>query len=103
MLTCERAKPFQVSPCAQSQPTLCDPVDGSPPGSSVNGIFQARILEWVVISFFIVSPTLQADSLPTELQGKLKREDVNNNNKSLYVLSEFHLSGTVLGNLPPGS
>ena len=28
-----------VSPCAQSQPTVCDPVDGSPPGSSVNGIF----------------------------------------------------------------
>jgi len=31
----------------QSCPTLCDPVDRSPPGSSVNGILQARILEWV--------------------------------------------------------
>ena len=31
--------------------TLCDPVDGSPPGSSVPGILQARILEWVAISF----------------------------------------------------
>ena len=31
--------------------TLCDPVDCSPPGSSVHGIFQARILEWVAISF----------------------------------------------------
>ena len=30
-------------------PTLCDPTDGSPPGSSVPGIFQARILEWVAI------------------------------------------------------
>ena len=30
---------------------LCDPIDGSPPGSSVLGIFQARILEWVAISF----------------------------------------------------
>ena len=30
---------------------LCDPMDGSPPGSSVHGIFQARILEWVAISF----------------------------------------------------
>ena len=36
---------------AQSWPTLCDPTDCSPPGSSVHGIFQARILEWVAISF----------------------------------------------------
>ena len=35
----------------QSCPTLCDPVDGSPPGSSVHGILQARTLEWVAISF----------------------------------------------------
>ena len=32
-------------------PTLCEPIDGSPPGSSVPGILQARILEWVAISF----------------------------------------------------
>ena len=31
--------------------TLCDPIDGSPPGSSVPGILQARTLEWVAISF----------------------------------------------------
>ena len=31
--------------------TLCDPIDGSPPGSPVPGILQARILEWVAISF----------------------------------------------------
>ena len=36
---------------AQSCPTLCDPVDCSLPGSSVHGIFQARVLEWVAISF----------------------------------------------------
>ena len=35
----------------QSCPTLCDPIDGSPPGSSVSGILQARIPEWVAISF----------------------------------------------------
>ena len=33
------------------RPTLCDPIDGSPPGSPVPGILQARILEWVAISF----------------------------------------------------
>ena len=32
-------------------PTLCDPIDSSPPGSSVPGILQARILEWIAISF----------------------------------------------------
>ena len=35
----------------QSCPTLCDPRDGSPPGSTVSGILQARTLEWVAISF----------------------------------------------------
>ena len=35
----------------QSYPTLCDPIDGSPPGSPVPGILQARIPEWVAISF----------------------------------------------------
>ena len=35
----------------QSCPTLCDPIDGSPPGFPVAGILQARTLEWVAISF----------------------------------------------------
>ena len=35
----------------QSCPTLYDPIDGSPPGSPVSGILQARTLEWVAISF----------------------------------------------------
>ena len=49
-------KPNQKPPCpcvllAQSCPALCDPMDCSPPGSSVPGILQARIPEWVAISF----------------------------------------------------
>ena len=48
--------PFAVSNAAaakllQSCPTLCDPIDGSPPGSPVPGILQARTLEWGAISF----------------------------------------------------
>jgi len=39
----------------QSCPTLCDPIDDSPPGSSVPGILQARTLEWVAISFSVFS------------------------------------------------
>ena len=51
---CKREK--NISPAAaakslQSCLTLCDPIDGSPLGSSVPGILQARILEWVAISF----------------------------------------------------
>ena len=39
------------SEVAQSSPTLSDPMDCSPPGSSVHGIFQARVLEWGAIAF----------------------------------------------------
>ena len=53
----QQEKPSQVlSLCVCTQLllclTLCDPMDCSPPGSSVHGIFQARILEWVAISSF---------------------------------------------------
>ena len=42
----------------QSCPTLCDPIEGSPPGSPVDGIFQARILEWVASAFSIQGCTI---------------------------------------------
>ena len=67
------------SEVTQSCPTLCDPVDCSLPGSSVHGILQARILEWVAISFSRNlpdpgieprSPTLLADALRSEPPGK---------------------------------
>ena len=41
----------RTSEVAESCPTLCDPKDCSPPGSSVHGILQARTLEWVALSF----------------------------------------------------
>ena len=47
-------KPIKMTAAAkslQSCPTLCDPIDGSPPGSPVPGILQARTLEWVAISY----------------------------------------------------
>ena len=62
--------------------TLCDPMDCSLPGSSVHGILQARILEWVAMPFSrdlpnpgiepvsLVSPALQADSLPLVPSGR---------------------------------
>ena len=60
----------------QSCLTLCDPMDYNLPGSSVHGILQARILEWIAIPFSRGSsqprepPTLQADSLLSEPLGK---------------------------------
>ena len=61
--------------------SLCDTMDCSPPGSSVHGILQARILEWVAIScsrdlsdsgiepVLTMSPALQADSFPLSHRG----------------------------------
>ena len=54
----------------QSCPTLCNPIDGSPPGSPVPGILQARTLEWVAISFsnalkWKVKVKSKAQSCPT--------------------------------------
>ena len=67
----------------QSCLTLCSSMNHSPPGSSIHGIFQARVLEWVAISFSgdlpnpgiePRSPALQADALLSELLGKPKVE-----------------------------
>ena len=49
LLQCMKVK--SESEVTQSCPTLCDPMDCSPPGSSIYGIFQARVLEWGAIAF----------------------------------------------------
>ena len=51
MLSAAAAAAAAAAKSLQLCPTLCDPIDGSPPGSPVSGILQARILEWVAISF----------------------------------------------------
>jgi len=76
----KRVNPHESeSEVAQSYLTLCNPVDCSPPSSSVRGILQAKILEWVAISFSrgssnprieLRSPALQADALTSEPPGK---------------------------------
>ena len=72
-------KEKKESEVSQSCLTLCGPMDCSPPGSSVHGILQARILEWVAMpsprdlpdpGIEHVSPALQADTLPSEPPGK---------------------------------
>ena len=86
----------------QSCPTLCDPVVCSPPGSSIHGILQARILEWFAISFSRDLPnpgikprfpTLQADSLPSKPtrkspgQGNLLQSLNNGGSVTIHHLS----------------
>ena len=58
LLQCMKVK--SESEVAQSYPTLCDPMDCSLPGSSIHGIFQARVLEWGAIAFSVsgIRPTL---------------------------------------------
>ena len=53
LLQCMKVK--SESEVAQSYPTLSNPMDCSPPGSSIHGIFQARVLEWCAIAFSTVS------------------------------------------------
>ena len=53
---CTLSTVFEIIPAAVAKslqlcPTLCDPIDGSPPGSSIPGILEARTLEWVAMSF----------------------------------------------------
>ena len=50
-----KEKKRKIKGHAQLCPTLCDPMDYSPPGSSIHGIFQARVLEWVAILYSRVS------------------------------------------------
>ena len=86
-----------------SRVRLCDPVDCSLSGSSIRGILQARVLEWVAISFSRRSshpgiepgsPALQADALPSEPPGKLRV-------KSLSRVRLFATPWTVAYQAPP--
>ena len=90
------------SEVAQSCLTLCNPMDYSLPGSSVHGIFQAIVLEWIAISFSRGSsqprsPALQTDALPSEPPGKSKiknmAKEVNSlayNLRSTRVYTYWH-------------
>ena len=66
LLQCMKVK--SESEVAQSCPTLSDPMDFSLPGSSVHGIFQARVLEWVAIAFSVKMLTSVLNYLATFLK-----------------------------------
>ena len=71
----------------QPRPTLCNPIDGSPPGSSVSGILQAKAMDWVAMPSSRASSQPRdltqvshsaGNSLPSEPQGKPKNTGVSN-------------------------
>ena len=68
---------------------MCDPIDGSPPGSPVPGILQARTLEWVTISFFINHSRTLYDPPPRvmEIKAKINKWDLIKL-KSFYTTKE---------------
>ena len=72
----------------QSCPTLCDPIDGSPPGSSIPGTLQARTLEWVAISFSI-----------TVINSK---RNANENNNEVHFFGLIQRAGKNMHALEPG-
>ena len=92
-------------------PTLCDPMNCRPPGSSVHGILQARILEWVATPFSrgssqpgikSRSPALQVDSLPSEPPGSQAPEGrylMENGNISTVFLHKVSSTGDLADNL----
>ena len=86
LLQCMKVK--SKSEVAQSCPTLSDPMDCSPPGSSVHGIFQARVLEWVPIAFSescYIQSKLSAYNRQLYLQDVLcKLHDNNKANTKTY-------------------
>ena len=61
----------------QSCPALCNPMDSSPPGSSVPGILQARILEWVAISFYRVDKARCRSQFHRVFAGKGKLSSIS--------------------------
>ena len=64
----------------QSCPTLCDPIDSSPPGFSIPGMFQARVLEWVAITFS--TKTNETVSNLTTKTGQIFTRKANRYNRS---------------------
>ena len=102
----------------QSCPTLCDPIDGSPPGSAIPGILQARTPEWVAISFsnarkwkvkvkslscvwFLATPWIAAYQAPLSM-GFSRQECWSgvpglkyNTNSAWYLLNIQHMAATV--------
>ena len=91
LLQCMKVK--SESEVAQSCPTLRDPMDWSLPGSSVHGIFQARVLEWGAVAFSVYVCRLKQSRVRCEKKKKLKIQGLSlklHNRKQTFVLIRKH-------------
>ena len=73
----------------QSCPTLCDPIDGSPPGSPVPGILQARTLEWVAISFSKIDHNCAGEG-PADVSSFWQKVCLHNKESDRMVCGQAH-------------
>ena len=87
---------------AHSHPTLCGPLDCSPPGSFVHGIFPARILEWVAISsskgvikYILLQLLLECEYNKAEVRGRITAKVLQRALQSLYKIVSFILKNMV--------
>ena len=89
------------SEVAQSCPTLSNPMDCSPPGSSIHGIFQARVLEWVTIAFsvqLLEKPKSKARGIISEKSEWLSSKKLQTTNDGEHVAKSepsYALGGNV--------
>ena len=85
LLQCMKVK--SASEVARSCPTLHDPMDCSPPGSSVHGIFQARALEWAAIAFSGWShiPVIKSSSWKNSLAGLSAKQSHSDLDNDTYI------------------
>ena len=99
LLQCRKVK--SESEVAQSYPTLSDPMDGSLPGSSVHGVFQARVLQWGAIAFskelstaslYYCYSEVQTGSNGTEIRGRTTDPSLNLFTEYLLCQSWWFLS-----------
>ena len=73
------------SEVTQTCPTLSDPMDCSSPGSSIHGVVQARVLEWVAIAFSVLEGSSQSD----KAKKKKKHPDYKGRNKTVCICKRF--------------
>ena len=86
---------WKESEVTQSYPTLCNPMDCSLPGSSIHGIFQTRVLEWVAISFSRGSSQPSDQTQVSHIVGRCftvwAAREVNSHYTLFYIISFAHM------------
>ena len=84
LLQCMKVK--SESEVAQSCPTLSDPMDRSPPGSSTHGFFQARVLEWCAFAFSALNPSVSKSCCKHFIEAALVQADFQLKRRNIPTL-----------------